>query len=85
MNIIWKFKLDEKIYLPIGAKILTIQTQQGQPFIWALVNNSKDMEERYFRVFGTGQPMNDFKGEYIGTYQQLNGLLIFHVFEKTKL
>jgi hypothetical protein len=37
------------------------------------------MEERYFRIYGTGHTMPEACGKYIGTVQQ--GAFVWHVFE----
>lgn len=71
------------IEMPMGAKILTVQTQRGAPCIWALVNDDYPSEERRFIVYGTGHPLCENMQEYIGTFQLDNGDLVFHVFEIT--
>lgn len=87
MKTIWKFELEttdrQKVEMPIGAKILTVQTQNETPCLWALVNpERKERKERYFEVFGTGHKIPlDLSREYIGTYQLKGGSLVFHVFE----
>jgi hypothetical protein len=65
------------IAMPMGAKILTVQMQQGTPCLWAEVNLNAPYENRYFRIFGTGQP-NPF-GKYIGTYQVDE--FVWHLYE----
>lgn len=86
---IWKFPLEsmgiEGIPMPIGAEILTIQTQSGKPCMWALVDPDAKVEPRYLEVFGTGHPIHYDMGidrKFIGTYQIMEGTLIFHVFER---
>ncbi|MEE9451060.1 MAG: hypothetical protein V3V72_13505 [Ignavibacteriaceae bacterium] len=87
---IWKFELetteDQKIEMPVNAKILTVQSQDEIPCLWALVDPSAKKEIRLFEVFGTGHPVGYDMGvnrNYIGTYQLQNGALVFHVFEYT--
>ena len=73
-----------ELELPIGAQILTVQTQYGVPCIWCLVNPNLSTEIRRFRMAGTGHPINeDFTLIYIGTFQMSGGQLIFHLFEMT--
>lgn len=85
---IWKFQLVGDrcpITLPQGAVVLTVQTQHGSPFIWALVDPmATESEERLFITYGTGHPVPDEMSVscYVGTFQQLRGSLIWHVFEK---
>lgn len=87
---IWKFGLEttdnQEIEMPIGAEILTVQTQHEQPCLWALVHPSAEKEIRHFEVFGTGHEVSYPTGtdrKYIGTYQLHGGSLVFHVFEYT--
>ncbi len=72
--------------MPIGAKILTVQTQNDIPCLWALVDPQAETEGRNIEIFGTGHPVLSDLGtarEYIGTFQMHNGTLVFHVFEYT--
>ena len=84
MKQIWKFNFDEprtRIQMPVGAEILDVQTQDGTPRMWAIVDPDKEKETRVFDVIGTGHDINDEKRKYIGTFQVENGLYVFHVFE----
>ena len=85
-NTIWKFELKTNsmisINMPIGAKILTIQEQNGKPYLWALIDSEAKKENRVFCIHGTGHIISYIEAKkYIGTYQLMNGALIFHVFE----
>ena len=75
--------------MPVNAEILTIQMQDNGATIWAIVDNEKQKELRYFEVFGTGHLMpilDDTEYRvYTGTIQMYGGDLVFHFFElKTK-
>lgn len=85
---IWKFKLEatgyQKIEMPIGAEILTIQIQIEIPHLWVLVDPEAEKETRHFEIFGTGHSISSDMGSprtYIGTYQLIKENLVFHVFE----
>lgn len=86
---IFKYKLEindvQHISMQEGAKILTVQTQQGRPCLWALVDPDEDSrEDKIILTFGTGHEIlcpNENTLEYISTYQINNGALVFHVFE----
>ena len=83
---IWKYEITDHqvIEMPIGAEILMVQKQRGEPCMWALVDPTKPKENRVFRVFGTGEsiPYDMCKcGNYLGTYQLYQGAYVFHVFE----
>lgn len=86
MNIIWKYELEvveeQKILMPKGAKILSLQLQNGVPCIWALVDDKKELEPRPIFTYGTGNPIDLFGQEsyFLGTYQLRDGRLVFHVF-----
>ena len=83
---IYKYELEvtnvQTIDMPVGAKILCIQLQNFMPCIWALVDPDMPKERRTIEIFGTGHDVPD-KGErkYIGTYQLMNGALVYHCFE----
>ena len=73
--------------LPVGAEILTVQTQRGTPHLWARVDSETEEETRYFRLSGTGHPLGEDYIRiinYIGTFQMENGALVFHLFEIEK-
>ena len=87
---IWKFELivadTQTISMPEEARILTVQTQNGSPCIWAMVEENFDMVLRHIRIAGTGHPLpngyDEIMGKYIGTFQLREGSLIFHVFDE---
>lgn len=86
MKTIWKYKLNtvdaQKINLPINARILTVQMQHGTPSLWVIVDPDENiMKEHTFRTYGTGHHRECISGFYVGTYQDLGGQLVFHVFE----
>jgi len=68
------------IKMPMSAKVLTVQMQKSEPYIWALVNPDEEMVERRFYLYGTGMTITHSES-YIGTFQMLNGGLVFHLFE----
>lgn len=82
---IYKYPLEttdeQKIEMPKGANILTVQVQNGTPCLWALVNPENRPEQRIISIFGTGNPIKPANIVYIGTYQLMEGKLVLHVFE----
>lgn len=86
---IYKYKItpNDKIELPIpsGAKILTVQAQFENPVLWALVNPDSPVEQRFFRLVGTGFDIREDASRlnYINTFQIYGGDLVFHLFEIT--
>ena len=85
MKTICKYVLNStNVQMPKGAKILTIQSQKGVPCIWAEVDQEANPETRIFSIRGTGHIFNEAdRGEYIGSIQELDGALIWHIYEST--
>lgn len=86
MKTIYKYKLqttdEQQILMPEGAEILTVQLQDGEPQLWALVETELPKTKRYIEIFGTGNPITGIgPHKYIATYQLRGGALVFHVFE----
>ncbi len=85
---IWKFEINPSnlsIEMPKKAEILTVQQQNGEACIWALVNPDEEKEERVFEIFGTGHSVPVDMGierKYINTFQLNGGALVFHLFER---
>jgi len=82
---IWKCKLkvtDEQVVeLPDGAKFLDVQMQGEDCCIWTLCDETAPPKSRGIAIYGTGNPMPEYPGEYIATFQMAGGALVFHVFE----
>lgn len=74
------FKASE-IQMPEGAQILSLQVQDGRPRIWALVNPEARPKAREFMVVGTGHEIERENIRHIGTWQQMDGALVWHLFE----
>jgi hypothetical protein len=88
MKVIHKYDLPdrlESIMMPRDAEILCVQTQNGYPVIWAIVDPENHTEERFFEIVGTGETLYTDMGverKYIGTFQLHNGSYVGHVFER---
>lgn len=86
-DVIYKYPIAngrQVIWLPEGAKVLTVQAQNNEPQMWAIVDPDRPAEPRTFIVFPTGLELRDAPGEqlnYIGTFQLERGALVFHLFE----
>lgn len=82
---IYKYGLEDEVctvQMPEGAKVLSAHVQNGSICIWALVDPSKPMVLRTFKVIGTGWKIEDTQLEFIGTVLLESGRLVFHVFEE---
>lgn len=85
MSKIFKYPImlgDNLLDMPIGSEILCVQMQNNKPMIWANTNTNNKKELRKIKVFGTGHEFNNSNLTYIGTFQELGGNLIWHVFEE---
>ncbi len=72
-----KFRME----LPEHAQILTVHMQKGFVCIWALVDPDAQMEFRWFRMVGTGHPIDVLEsGSFVGTVF-MGAELVFHLFE----
>lgn len=95
---IWKYDIppiEERfdLYLPEGAKILSVQVQSqvgtryGMPRLWALVNALEPVSSlRRFYIASTGRtigpgPMENLT--YVDTFQMDEGRFVRHLFEIT--
>ena len=86
MKRILKYKIEaigeQSVEMPLGAEILTVQIQNGEPHIWAMVEDGFCPLKYRIRTFGTGHEIpSDFIGKHIGTYQTTYGGFVFHVFQ----
>ena len=73
-----------RIQMPKGSEILSVGNQRDTLCIWALCDEKCSLEERTFRIAGTGHPINYDMGidyKFLGTVHLFGSSLIFHVFE----
>lgn len=86
MAAIWKYPLsdltNQKIQMPVGAKILSVQVQHSTPTIWALVDPSSPTQDRRFRVIGTGWDFDPAGLIHVSTWSF--GGFVWHLFEETQ-
>ena len=57
MKEIWKYEINmgiTNLEIPENAKILCVQIQNENPYIWVKVNPENKMEKREFVLYGTG-------------------------------
>lgn len=82
MKTVYKYQITRtgKIRLPIGAKIVHTDKQNGEIFIWCLVDTDALTEKREFCVMGTGWDLGDEPFQYIGTVPDGHGY-VWHVIE----
>jgi hypothetical protein len=90
---VWKFCIIDEGYvdkfeikMPKDTQLLNVDFDDNNyPCIFGLVYPHKQMETRYFELFGTGQPIHNDMGierKYIGTFNDGNGEFFGHIFER---
>lgn len=67
--------------MPTSAKVVAVQDQYNVVCFWALCNPEEKQTERSFHIFGTGHHIPNAGLKYLGTVQQMEGRLVWHVFE----
>lgn len=86
MTAIHKFKVEPGPFtldLPRHSRVLTVQTQRGEPYIWVLCSPNQPKKTKHFWCLGTGHDAAGVEGwHYVGTFQFEADGLVFHLFEK---
>ncbi len=90
MRSVWKFPLraqgKQSLYMPLGAKILSVGPQGEHICLWADVDTEANPMPRDIFVFGTGHEMPEGdQFNYLGTAHLMGGSLVLHVFERLHL
>lgn len=86
MPVIWKYGIpcDDRfmLSLPLGARVLCVQSQSGVPCLWAVVDPERPTQMRHFSLVATGEPRPGSElNRYIGTFQLPDDTLVYHLFE----
>lgn len=84
---IWKYDLTPppgsdrvELHIPTAHKILTVQTQNGRPTMWAWVVTDTPTTPVFFLHVGTGHRVPELLDlSYIATWQ--SGEFVFHTFK----
>ena len=91
MKKVFNYKLplgnQRSVEMPVGAEILHMDMQAGEPTMWAMIDSGSAIEERRFHVIGTGW---DIPGHtvYRGTIVDPRGAeglpngFVWHVWEE---
>jgi hypothetical protein len=87
MATVWKFAIpiaDEfALLMPGAVELLFVATQAEQGCLWARVEPQNPIEQRRFKLRGTGHDV-DFRSRHIGSFMLRGGALVFHLFETPK-
>lgn len=86
MKTIWKFPVrmtdSFAVEMPRGARLLSVQVQNGEPCLWALVDSSAPSVDRSFALRGIGHEVGELDlSAFVGTFQLRGGGLVFHLFD----
>jgi len=86
--VVWKYPFEVEGYferdLPVGARIVSVAVQMGQPCFWALVNPRAAERRRRFYLLGTGHEIQDDDADLLvhhGTFMLDGGRFVGHLFE----
>jgi hypothetical protein len=82
MKTIYKYTVRRscnKIAIPKGASILSVNMQGADCCMWALVDSNAETEEREFEIVGTGWQLYD-NLSYVGTCFANDGF-VWHIVE----
>jgi hypothetical protein len=85
VNVIYKYAIGPGVTIvemPSSAQPLCAQMQGITPMLWALVDGDEQTVDWHVRCYGTGHPLEDYPGQYVGTFQMGDGALVWHVFAK---
>ena len=85
MKSIWKYPLhlveSQEIQLPAESEILYIGEQQGELFLWALVDPKEtEFTVKTILIKGTGEPIEEEGLRHLRTVITEAGLFVWHIF-----
>lgn len=88
-KVIWKFPINENVRMPLGADIIKVGEQRGEPLLWACISErtvgeEQPLESRSFKIYGTGHKI-PMRAKWVGSFTMRNNnvYLEWHVFETT--
>ena len=68
------------VMMPRVAKIVMVGSQNGQPFLWAIVDTESPLFARHYRLIATGQPIPGGY-DHVASFTRNNGESTWHLFE----
>lgn len=86
MRTIWKFPFfiarRQIVNLPLGARMLSCQLQQGVPTLWVLVDEGAPIIDQEIWCIGTGHEVPRAEPlEFVATLQDGDGF-VWHIFRR---
>ncbi len=70
---IFKYSVEKGSFwhsMPKNAKFLTVEIQNGMPYMWFMIDEKLPDEDRYFEIVGTGQLLPSDIDTYLGSFQK---------------
>ncbi|MND83651.1 hypothetical protein D3C80_755210 [compost metagenome] len=85
MKTIWKTTLqlvdNQTIELPEGHVVLSVMNQRGKIVLYAEVNPEAEQKAVVpIAIYGTGNPVPEAPGRFVGTVTTDNEQLVWHVY-----
>jgi hypothetical protein len=68
------------VMMPRVARIVMVGSQNGQPFLWAIVDTESPLLARHYRLIATGQPIPGGY-DHVASFTRNNGESSWHLFE----
>lgn len=85
MRTIWKFPLEwirrQTVEMPASARILTVQVQRGNLYLWVDLFTGHESVNRRFVIVGTGNEITEEGLTYLATVQIDD--FVWHIFEQS--
>lgn len=82
MRKIFKYLIEESVLIPKNHKVVLVDQQNGDFYIWVEFEESDAVEQVvYFRVFGTGHLIPD-GFEHVHSY--IEGQFVWHIYKCEK-
>ena len=85
MRTVWKVELViqeiQTVMLPERYEIISLMVQHGTPCLWAIVNPEHPKYGVRILIHGTGHPISDDAGEFLGSFMLTDGGFIGHVWK----
>ena len=87
MRTIWKYTVPFPphdrftLQIPQGARMLRVEVQHDVPCLWMFVPDTDAPKvARTYTVIGTGHPISEAAGFYVGSFHLLDGDFVGHLF-----
>lgn len=86
-SVIWKYQLTtglpSELTVPTRFEPLAVRWHGKEgPTLWARVDPHSATKTVRIRIYGTGEPLEDPPGSYLGTVFTPYGALVFHIYMK---